>query len=108
LLSPSDAALRGRIGAYRTHSLYSPVETTEKARRAFLNKFIDEVDPLRQLPEPERIRRATAARKAHFAGLSLKSAQARAKTKKTTAGSVATIPAAVSESCDAEQLSAEY
>ena len=49
------------------------------ARAAFLNKFEDQVDPDRVLPEAERLRRAESARKAHFARLALASARARAK-----------------------------
>ncbi|NQU37712.1 MAG: hypothetical protein HQ526_09000 [Actinobacteria bacterium] len=47
------------------------------ARRAFLEKFIDQVDPDRTLPEDERHKRAAAARKAYFTKLAAKSAQTR-------------------------------
>jgi hypothetical protein len=43
-----------------------------------VRRFLDEVDPERQLPEPERLRRAECARRAFFQRLALKSAQARA------------------------------
>ena len=52
---------------------------TANARAAFLARFVDEVDPNRELPEAERERRATAARKAHFARLAFASAEARRK-----------------------------
>jgi hypothetical protein len=42
-----------------------------------LEKFEDEVDPNRELPEAERAHRAEFARKAYFQRLALKSAQAR-------------------------------
>ena len=71
--------LRGRIGAYAMHSRNDPKETTRNARAAFLARFVDEVDPNRELPEAERERRATAARKAHFARLAFASAEARRK-----------------------------
>jgi hypothetical protein len=85
MLSPGEAALRGRIGAYALHAKYDPKETTRAARTAFLQKFVDEVDPDRVLPEAERLRRAEAARKAHFARLALASARARSgKVKRTS------------------------
>jgi hypothetical protein len=81
LFSPKSRRLAGRIGAYRLHATHDPRETTEKARAAFLASFVDEVDPNRVLPEPERLRRATAARKAHFATLAYLSARKRAMKK---------------------------
>jgi hypothetical protein len=67
----------GRIGAYAQKAKYDSKEITRAARAAFLDKWIDEVDPDRQLPEGERDRRAEAALKAHMTRLALKSAQAR-------------------------------
>jgi hypothetical protein len=81
-MTPSEMALRGRIGAYVVHAKYDPRETTAKARKAFMARFDDEVDPERKLPEAERMRRAEAARKAFYARLAFKSAQTRAKKKK--------------------------
>ena len=75
----SERALAGRIGAYRLHATHDPRETTANGRAAFLARFEDEVDPDRQLPEPERQRRAAMARKAYFARLAYKSAVARAR-----------------------------
>jgi hypothetical protein len=71
--------LRGRIGAYVTHSRHNPKDTTAKARATFLARFEREVDPDGVLPESERRRRAEAARKAYFTGLALASAKARRK-----------------------------
>lgn len=68
----------GRIGAYTQHARHDPRETTRAARIAFLKRFEDEVDPARQLPEAERGRRATAAKKAYFARLAMLSAKSRA------------------------------
>ncbi len=77
---PTDSfALRGRIGAYRLHATHDPRVTTANARAAFLARFEDEVDPDRELPEGERLRRAQAARKAYFAALAYKSAVARSR-----------------------------
>ena len=75
--SRSEMSMRGRIGAYALHAQRDPKETTAKARRAFLDRFVDEVDPERVLSEVERSRRAGAAKSAYFARLALKSAKAR-------------------------------
>ena len=74
---PAEMALRGRIGAFVTHSRHDPRETTRPARAKFLAKFEDQVDPDRVLPEAERQRRAEMARKAYFAQLAHKSARTR-------------------------------
>lgn len=78
-LSDPRRVLTGRIGGFTAHSRNDSREMTANARAAFLARFIDEVDPGRELPEAERERRATAARKAHFARLALASAEARRK-----------------------------
>lgn len=70
-------SLRGRLGAYSLHAQRDPRETTAKARRTFLESFVDKVDPHRKLPEAERLRRAESARRAHFTRLALASAKAR-------------------------------
>ena len=70
-------ALAGRIGGFARAARYNPEELTGAARRAFLDRFEREVDPQGVLPPEERARRATAARKAYFARLALKSAAAR-------------------------------
>ncbi len=79
MLSPSEASLRGRIGAYRLHATHDPRETTAKARATFLARFENEVDPELTLAPEERQRRAVAARKAYFARLAYLSARARRK-----------------------------
>lgn len=81
-MKPSLASLRGRLGAFVTHSRHDPRATTAKARATFLERFLDEVDPDRLLPEDERLRRASYARKAYFTRLALKSATARAAGKR--------------------------
>jgi hypothetical protein len=68
-LSPTEASLRGRIGAYVSHSRHDASETTANARAAFLSQFERTVDPDGVLPARERARRARAARSAHFARL---------------------------------------
>jgi hypothetical protein len=57
------------MGAYVVHARYDPRQTTAPARAAFMKRFLDEVDPDRVLPEPERLRRAASARKAYFTRL---------------------------------------
>jgi hypothetical protein len=70
--------VRARLGA---HSKWAKcpdaTAATEPGRHAFLERFYDDVDPERELPEAERERRAGHARKAYFARLALKSAIAR-------------------------------
>ncbi len=88
-MTPQEAALRGRIGAYTLHSRYDPRETTAAARRAFLGRFEEQVDRDKVLSPEERDRRALAARKAYFAKLAYKSAKARkqrAPTKRSGRG----------------------
>lgn len=51
------------------HARYDPHETTRPARRAFNQRFLDQVDPEGRLPERERHRRAEAARRAYFTRL---------------------------------------
>jgi hypothetical protein len=68
-LTPAERILRARMGAYVVHARYDPRETTAPARAAFLKRFLDEVDPDRVLPEPERLRRAAAARKGYLTRL---------------------------------------
>jgi hypothetical protein len=48
-----------------------------RARAAFERRFLDQVDPDHVLPEPERLRRAAAARKAYYAALSRAAVKAR-------------------------------
>jgi hypothetical protein len=76
--SQSELSLRGRIGAYgKWQKCDDPTAATKPARRAFLDRFYDEVDPERELPDGERERRAEYARKAYFTKLALASARAR-------------------------------
>ena len=81
MVSPTERSLAGRIGAYSLHAQRDPRETTKAARRAFLGKFIHEVDPEGVLPEAERLRRAACARQVHFSRMALKSAKARRQRK---------------------------
>ena len=78
-MTDRDYELIGRIGAYRMHSLHDARETTKAGRAAFMQRFIDEVDPDGILEPEERAKRAAAARRAYMLRLSLKSAQVRRK-----------------------------
>lgn len=79
MLSPAERTLRARLAAFTLHAKVDPKETTAKARAGLWLKFLDEADPGRTLPEPERLRRAECLRSAHMAKLALKSATARRK-----------------------------
>jgi hypothetical protein len=74
----SELSLAGRIGAFASWA-HTPdrAARTKPGREKFLERFLDEVDPDRVLDPAERERRAESARKAYFARLALKSAQAR-------------------------------
>lgn len=78
MLTPTERSLRGQIAA---HESWAKTENrsarTEAARKAALDRFEREVDPRGELTPAERAKRAEHARKAYFARLALKSAQAR-------------------------------
>jgi hypothetical protein len=42
------------MAAYMLHARYDPRETTKPARRAFNQRFLDQVDPDHRLPDRER------------------------------------------------------
>ena len=77
----AEAAQWGRIGGLRLRATRDPKEYTAAARSAFLSSFEAQVDPNGELPTEERAARAKALRRAHFAELALRSAQARRKKK---------------------------
>ena len=76
-LTPAERSLRARIAAHTRWATDDPVAATEPARRAFLASFDYQVDPDGVLSPAERARRSESLRKAHFARMALKSAQAR-------------------------------
>lgn len=82
--SPALRSLRARMAAYTLHSRVSGVEHTAPARRAFIDRFVEEVDPQRELPDEERQRRAHLALRAHMNRLALRSASARAAAKEVS------------------------
>lgn len=58
-------------------SPHGPDSTPAKARAGLEARFLREVDPNNDLPEPERRRRAECARRAFYQRLALASAKAR-------------------------------
>ena len=76
-MTPAQRTLRARIGAFSLHAQGGT--NTAPARAAFLAKFEAEVDPDKVLPAVERLRRAEAAKRAHFSRLALKAAQKRSR-----------------------------
>ena len=76
-MTPDQRRLRGRMAAAVLHSRYDSRALTQRARIAFLRKFLDQVDPDGRLSEGERLRRAEQARRAHFLRLALASSGAR-------------------------------
>lgn len=78
-MSPSERTMRAKLAAHTKWATTDPVEGTAAARAAFLDRFELEVDPDCKLDLAERQRRAGHARKAYFAKLALRSAQARRK-----------------------------
>lgn len=75
--SPEVLTQRARLGGLAVAASRDPKDYTKAARAAFEDRFINEVDPDRELPESERLRRAEAARKLYFARLAFASARAR-------------------------------
>lgn len=77
-LTPAERTQRARMMAHSSWARTpDPAARTAPARKRFLDRFEDEVDPDRKLPSHDRLRRAAHARKAYFVSLALKSAQAR-------------------------------
>ena len=76
-MTPEQRQLRARMAAHVLHSRVDSTAHTEPARRAFLARFEDHVDPDRSLPPAERRRRAEHAKRAHMQALAMKSAKAR-------------------------------
>jgi hypothetical protein len=77
-LTPEQRSLRARLAVHESWARTDDAAArTAPARKAFLDRFEKQVDPNGELPPAERTRRAEHARKAYFARLALKSAQAR-------------------------------
>ena len=76
------ASQRARIGGLALAASHNSKAYTRNARAAFLSKFEAQVDPDGILPLAERQRRATAARRLHFARLAYRSAVVRRQRRK--------------------------
>src|SRR4051794_14138813 len=76
-LTPAERVLRARMGAYALHATHDSRETSAAGRRAANSRFLLKVDPDGVLPEPERLRRAEAARKSWMTRIAYLSARAR-------------------------------
>lgn len=77
-LTPAQRSLRARGAALAMHS-HSGDGNLTAARAGFREKFYDQVDPDRTLPEAEREKRASAALRSHMMMLALRSSKKRAK-----------------------------
>ena len=89
-LSPSERSLIGALGAHVSWANTDDrAARTAPARKALLDKFEKEVDPDGNLAPAERAKRAESAKKAYFARLALKSAQARRRRSAVVAERIA-------------------
>lgn len=94
---PSDRALIARIAAHEKWARTTdPAAATAAARKAFADRFERQVDPDGVLAPADRAVRAEHARRAYFARLALKSAQAR-RARSRAAQLDAEVDAALSE-----------
>jgi hypothetical protein len=76
-LTPQERVMRSRMAAYLMHARHDVRKTTEASHAAFMARFLREVGPEQKLPEPERHRRAAAAKSAYFTRLAYLSAKKR-------------------------------
>lgn len=76
-LTPHERVMRSRMAAYLMHARHDGRQTTAASHAAFMARFLREVDPEQKLPEPERHRRAAAAKSAYFTRLAYLSAKKR-------------------------------
>ena len=84
-LTPNERSMRARIAANERWSKHDSRAHAAKMRAAQDVKWLDRVDPDRELSEAERQRRAHAARRAHFQRLAYRSAKARRERAELTA-----------------------
>jgi hypothetical protein len=81
-LTPQQRSLRAKLAAHEKWASTDPVVGTAAARAAgpgSLDYWLNKVDPDHLLDDAERARRAESAKKAHYARLAFRSAQARAR-----------------------------
>lgn len=77
-LTPEQRSQAARAAALARWSREDPQPTVTRANAVLMQRFVDEVDPHRLLPEDERQRRADCAKRAYFTKLALASSKARA------------------------------
>lgn len=78
-LTATERTLRARMGGYALAAQRDSRITSQPARDAFFASFLDRIPT--DLPEVERQRRATAARRQHMLLLAYKSMRVRAKAR---------------------------
>lgn len=81
---PDERSLIGQIGIQTRLSKLCDAEMpeiTRAAREALEKRFVDEVDPDRELSPEERDRRVQAAKTAYYARLSLRAVAARRRAR---------------------------
>ena len=87
LVSAKNATERRLVASIAAHTSWAHTSDrsarTANARTTFLDRFAHEADPEGKLAPAERARRAEHLRKAYFARLALKSAQARRQNNKS-------------------------
>ncbi|WP_026454834.1 hypothetical protein [Saccharomonospora iraqiensis] len=83
-LTPEQRSTRARLAAYSMHA--QGKTNTKAAQDALQQRFLDEVDPDRVLPEAERLKRAEYARKLYYTRLAYKAARARAAKRQAQQG----------------------
>jgi len=84
-LSSEQKRLCSQISANTRWAHHDPREELKPAHDGWRQRFVDEVDPNRELPEAERERRATSAMRAYMARLALQSSKARARKREDRA-----------------------
>ena len=80
-MTPEQRSLRARIAAHAMHA--QGKTNTAPGRKAANDRWERQVDPDGVLEPTERIKRAEHAKKLHFQRMALKSAQSRARNKRT-------------------------
>jgi hypothetical protein len=73
----STQSLAAAIAANSRWSREDPAEQGRVMRAGLERRFLDEVDPNRELPEAEQLRRVECAKRAYYQRLALASAKAR-------------------------------
>jgi hypothetical protein len=81
-----NSSLSGSIAANSRWAKEDPTEQGRIMRAGLERRFLDEVDPNRELPETERARRFECAKRAYYQRLALASAKARQARKSARQG----------------------